>query len=230
MKHQVKMMKVERRVGQKNQNRIHYLEISAILVLGKIVDVVNRIDKMMDKPHRRKTKRFTVRRRVKTIRRLVSKDKRSVRKDHRQLGIIGPMGRRMKVWMKRKRRVVTSVVEIVPKIVRRESKIWKMKLLAHKGLVQLQEATKGNKTSNNLKRCWLLLKRGNWEMRESEKMHRLNIHPSLANANSCHVLASINSENGGLKELKCMSQWTRSYLLCPRNCLRSLMIANIISR
>lgn len=97
MKHQVKMMKVERRVGQKNQNRIHYLEISAILVLGKIVDVVNRIDKMMDKPHRRKTKRFTVRRRVKTIRRLVSKDKRSVRKDHRQLGIIGPMGRRMKV-------------------------------------------------------------------------------------------------------------------------------------
>ena len=144
----------KRIVGQSNQNQILYLEISAILAHGKIAAVDNQIDKTMGRLRKRRKKKFTVRRRVRTMRRALWKDKRSARvNDHRQLVTTDAMGKRITKLMRRIRRAGRKLDEIVPKLARKKSKIWKMKLLAQlKGLIQRQEPRKSNKRSNNLKR------------------------------------------------------------------------------
>ena len=81
------------------------------------------------------------------------KGKRSVRRDHRQLATTDAMGRMMKtLQMKRKKRG-KKVAEIEHKLVKRKTKIWKVKLLTLlEGPVQRQKTRKTKKRSSNLKR------------------------------------------------------------------------------
>ena len=212
--------------GQSIQRRIRYRENSAILVRDRIAADGNRINKTMDKLLKRKRKKFIVRKRARMMRRVEWKDKRSVRRDHRQLATTDAMGRMMKtLQMKRKKRG-KKVAEIEHKLVKRKTKIWKVKLLTLlEGPVQRQKTR-----SSNLKRHWLKLKKGNWQLRKSAKQPQHNISPLLLKENSCLVLASISSANGGSKEMTFMSRWTLSFHLCQRNCLRSLMMLSITSR
>ena len=133
--------------GQSIQRRIRYRENSAILVRDRIAADGNRINKTMDKLLKRKRKKFIVRKRVRT-KRVEWKGKRSARRDHRQLATTDAMGRMMKtLQMKRKKRG-KKVAEIEHKLVKRKTKIWKVKLLTLlEGPVQRQKTR-----SSNLKR------------------------------------------------------------------------------